>query len=105
MRISIVASIDGVTKLVSNGGMTEITSKVLHEKTGQMLDRARQGERFRVVCDGRTDAFLIPAAESVDPEWDEIMKEVWERQQKGGKKRANPVLKERARRNYGSRVR
>lgn len=84
--------------------MTDVTSKMLHEKTGQLLDRARQGERFRVLRDGRPDAFLIPAAESVDPEWSEIMEEVWKAQKRDGTKRPNPVLRERKRRKYAARV-
>lgn len=85
--------------------MTDVTSKVLHEKTGQLLDRARQGERFRIIRDGRPDAFLIPAGETIDPEWTEIMAEVWEAQRKPGSKRANPILKERRARRYASRLR
>jgi antitoxin (DNA-binding transcriptional repressor) of toxin-antitoxin stability system len=85
--------------------MTDVTSKMLHEKTGQLLDRARQGERFRILRDGRADAFLVPAAETVDPEWTEIMAEVWKAQKSGGPKRQNPVLKERKARNYAARVR
>jgi prevent-host-death family protein len=85
--------------------MTDITSKMLHEKTGQLLDRARQGERFRVIREGRPDAFLIPAAEAIDPEWPQIMADVWEAQKKPGKKRRNPILRERRARNYASRVR
>jgi prevent-host-death family protein len=85
--------------------MTKVTSKVLHEKTGQILDRARQGERFRILRDGRPDAFLIPAAETIDPEWSEIMAEVWEAQKGAGPRRRNPILKERKARNYAARVR
>jgi len=85
--------------------MTDVTSKVLHEKTGQLLDRARRGERFRVLRDGRADAFLVPAGESVDPEWPEIMAEVWKAQKKAGRTRPNPVLKERKARNYAARLR
>ena len=85
--------------------MTDVTSKILHEKTGQLLDRARQGERFRILRDGRPDAFLIPAGEAVDPEWSEIMAEVWKAQRKSGPKRANPVLKERKTRRYADRLR
>jgi prevent-host-death family protein len=85
--------------------MTDVTSKMLHEKTGQLLDRARQGERFRVLREGRPDAFLIPAAEAIDPEWTEIMAEVWKAQEKPGPKRANPILKERKTRNYAARLR
>jgi prevent-host-death family protein len=80
--------------------MTDVTSKTLHEKTGQILDRARQGERFRVLRDGRPDAFLIPAEEKIDPEWSEIMAEVWEAQKKPGPTKANPILKERKARRY-----
>ena len=85
--------------------MTDVTSKMLHEKTGQLLDRARQGERFRVLRDGRPDAFLIPAAEAIDPEWPEIMAEVWQAQKTSGKKRPNPILRERRSRKYAARVR
>jgi antitoxin (DNA-binding transcriptional repressor) of toxin-antitoxin stability system len=85
--------------------MTNVSSKVLHEKTGQILDRARQGERFRIVRDGRADAFLIPAGEEIDPEWPEIMEEVWKAQKARGAKRQNPILKERKARDYAARVR
>lgn len=85
--------------------MTDVTSKMLHEKTGQLLDRARQGERFRILRDGRPDAILIPAEEAIDPEWTEIMAEVWEAQKRTGTKRPNPILKQRRARNYAARVR
>jgi len=78
---------------------------MLHEKTGQLLDRARQGERFRIVRQGRAEAFLIPAGEEVDPEWPEIMGEVWKAQGRPGGKRPNPILKERKARNYAGRLR
>jgi antitoxin (DNA-binding transcriptional repressor) of toxin-antitoxin stability system len=85
--------------------MTDVTSKMLHEKTGKLLDRARQGERFRIIRDGRAEAFLVPAAEAVDPEWTEIMTEVWKAQRAPGDRRPNPVLKERRTRNYAARLR
>jgi prevent-host-death family protein len=85
--------------------MTDVTSKTLHEKTGQLLDRARQGERFRILRDGKPDAYLVPASEGVDPDWPEIMAEVWKAQKSPGKIRRNPVLKERKARDYGARVR
>ena len=78
---------------------------MLHEKTGQLLDRARQGERFRILRDGLAEAFLLPAGEAVDPEWPEIMAEVWKAQREAGPRRANPILKERRSRNYGAGVR
>jgi len=84
--------------------MTDVTSKMLHEKTGQLLDRARRGERFRVVRDGRPDAFLIPPTEQVDAEWSEIMAEVWKAQKALGNKRPNPVLRERRSRKYAARL-
>jgi antitoxin (DNA-binding transcriptional repressor) of toxin-antitoxin stability system len=85
--------------------MTDVTSKTLHEKTGQLLDRARQGERFHVLRQGRAEAFLIPAAQAVDPEWPEIMAAVWKAQKKPGPKRPNPILRERRARNYAARLR
>ena len=85
--------------------MTDVTSKMLHEKTGRLLDRARQGERFRILRNGRAEAILIPAAEAVDPEWAEIMAEVWRAVEKPGLKRPNPVLKARRARNYAARLR
>ena len=72
-----------------------MTSKVLHEKTGQVLDRARQGERFRILREGRAEAFLIPATQEIDLEWGEIMAGVWKAQKERGPKRPNPILKER----------
>jgi len=80
--------------------MTEVTSKLLHEKTGQLLDRVRRGERFKIVRDGVPDGYLVPASESVDPEWSEIMSEVWAIRAKGGTTRPNPILAERKKRNY-----
>ena len=85
--------------------MTDITSKVLHEQTAKVLDRSRRGEKFRIVRDGRADAFLVPASETIDPEWSEIMAEVWKAQKRSGPKRPNPILKERNARKYASRVR
>jgi antitoxin (DNA-binding transcriptional repressor) of toxin-antitoxin stability system len=85
--------------------MTNVTSKMLHEKTGQLLDRARQGERFRILRDGRPDAFLIPAGEEIDPQWREIMADVWAAQRKALPKRRNPVVAERRKRKYAARLR
>lgn len=86
-------------------GMTDVTSKVLHEKTGQLLDRARQGERFRVLRAGRAEAFLIPVDQAVDLEWTELLAEVWKAQRAPGPKRSNPILRERKARNYAARLR
>ena len=85
--------------------MTDVTSKMLHEKTDQLLERAWQGKRFRVLRDGRPVAFLIPAAEAVDPEWPEIMAEVWKAQKASREKRSNPVVRERKSRKYAAGVR
>lgn len=85
--------------------MTDVTSKVLHEKTGQLLDRARQGEKFRILRGGHIEAFLLPATDAIDPEWPQTMAEVWRAQKERGPKRPNPVLKERKSRNYASRIR
>jgi antitoxin (DNA-binding transcriptional repressor) of toxin-antitoxin stability system len=87
------------------GSMTDVTSKMLHEKTGQLLDRAGQGGRFRVLRQGRAEAFLIPAAETIHPEWPEIMAAVWNAQKKPGAKRSNPVVKERKARKYAAHLR
>jgi antitoxin (DNA-binding transcriptional repressor) of toxin-antitoxin stability system len=105
-RGDVTLALDGDTWEVSiKGYMTDVTSKLLHEKTGQLLDRARQGERFRILRDGRAEAFLVPATEAVDPEWKEIMSEVWKAQKGPGSKRPNPILKERRARNYAARLR
>ena len=85
--------------------MTDVTSKVLHEKTSQVLDRARQGERFRILREGRAEAFLIPASQKIDPEWREIMAGVWTAQKEARAKRPNPILKERKARKYASGLR
>ena len=85
--------------------MTSITSKELHEKTGDVLDRVKQGQRFRVLRGGEADAFLVPATEQVDPSWDEIMTEVRKARAEGKPSRPNPILAERRKRNYAARVR
>jgi antitoxin (DNA-binding transcriptional repressor) of toxin-antitoxin stability system len=85
--------------------MTEITSKQLHEQTAAMLDRAKSGQRMKVIRNGRPAALLIPVTEEIDPSWDEIMAEVRKARAKGGRTRRNPVLAERRKRHYAARVR
>ena len=98
--------LDDDTRLVSLNTMTtDITSKTLHERTGQVLDRLRRGERFRVLRDGEPDGFLVPVAEAIDPEWPEIMAEVWAARKHPKPNRENPILKERKGRGYAARLR
>lgn len=87
------------------GDMTSITSKELHEQTGQLLDRVKQGQRFRVLRGGKADALLVPASDQVDPPWDEIMAEVRAVRAKGRPPRPNPILAERRKRDYARGVR
>ncbi len=98
--------LDGDTVLVSLDTMiTNITSKTLHEKTGQVLDRLRRGERFRVLRDGEPEALMVPVEEAIDPEWPEIMAEVMAARKQVKSVRENPILKERKARNYAARLR
>ena len=85
--------------------MTEITSKQLHEQTAAMLDRAKGGQRMKVIRNGHAAAWLIPANEEIDPAWDEIMAEVRKARAKGAPTRPNPILAERKKRHYAARVR
>jgi len=85
--------------------MTDVTSKMLHEKTGQLLDRARQGERFRILRAGKPDAYLVPPSEGLDPEWSDIMADVWKAPGPVGQTRPSPVLRERKARTDGARLR
>ncbi len=85
--------------------MTSITSKELHEQTGSLLDRVKQGQRFRVIRGGETDALLVPATDQVDPPWDDIMAEVRKARAQGKPPRPNPILAERNKRKYAARVR
>jgi antitoxin (DNA-binding transcriptional repressor) of toxin-antitoxin stability system len=85
--------------------MMEITSKQLHEQTAAMLDRAKRGQRMRVLRNGKPDALLVPADEAIDPSWDEIMADVRKARAKGGPTRPNPILAERRKRNYAARLR
>ncbi len=85
--------------------ITDITSKTLHEKTGQVLDRLRRGERFRVLRDGEPEALMVPVEAAIDPEWPEIMAEVMAARKQAKSARENPVLKERKARNYAARLR
>ena len=98
--------LDGDTILVSLDTMTtDITSKTLHEKTGQVLDRLRRGERFRVLRDGEPEALMVPVEEAIDPEWPEIMAEVMAARKQAKSVRENPILKARKARNYAARLR
>jgi antitoxin (DNA-binding transcriptional repressor) of toxin-antitoxin stability system len=85
--------------------MTSITSKELHEQTAALLDRVKQGQRFRVLRGGKTDALLVPANGQVDPPWDDIMAEVRKARAQSKPLRSNPVLAERRKRHYASRLR
>lgn len=85
--------------------MADVTSKMLHEKTGRILDRVRRGERIRIIRDGKPEAHLIPAEESKDPEWSEIMAEIWALQKTCEPTRPNPVLEGRKKRDYAARLR
>jgi antitoxin (DNA-binding transcriptional repressor) of toxin-antitoxin stability system len=85
--------------------MTDITSKTLHEKTGQVLDRLRRGERFRVLRDGEPEGFIVPAEEAIDPEWPEIMAEVLAARKIAKPVLGNLILKERKARNYAAHLR
>lgn len=85
--------------------ISDVNSKVLHQKTGHLLDRVRRGESFRVIRHGKPDAFLVPPSKAIDPEWPEIMAEVWAAQKEDAPARPNPVLRERKRRNYAAHLR
>ena len=98
--------LDGDTILVSHDAMiTDITSKTLHEKTGQVLDRLRRGERFRGLRDGEPEALMVPVEAAIEPEWPEIMAEVLAARKQAKSVRENPILKERKARNYAARFR
>ncbi len=85
--------------------MTSITSKELHEQTGALLDRVKQGQRFRVLRGGEADALLVPASEQVDPPWDDIMTGVRRARSEGKPLRSNPIVAERKQRHYAARLR
>ena len=77
----------------------------LHEQTGSVLDRVKQGERFCVLRGGEADALLVPATDQVDPPWDEIMAEVRKARAQYKPPRLNPILAERRKRNYAAGLR
>ncbi len=85
--------------------MPEITSKQLHEQTEAMLERVKHGQRIKVIRNGRPVAWLVPVSEEIDPAWDEIMAEVRMARKKNGPTRVNPILAERKKGHYASRVR
>jgi antitoxin (DNA-binding transcriptional repressor) of toxin-antitoxin stability system len=99
------SDVDGDTNLVSISNMRSITSKELHEQTGALLDRVKQGQRFRVLRRGEADALLVPATDQVDPPWDEIIAEVRKARTQHKPLRPNPVLAERRKRHYAAGVR
>jgi hypothetical protein len=85
--------------------VTDITSKNLQEKTGQVPDRLRRGERFRVLRDGEPESLMVPVKEAIDPEWPEVMAEVLAARKQARSVRENPIRKERKARNYAARLR
>ena len=85
--------------------MTSITSKELHEQTGALLDRVKQGQRFRVLRGGEADALLVPASDQIDPPWDDIMADVRKARSQGKPLRPNPIVAERKKRHYAARLR
>jgi antitoxin (DNA-binding transcriptional repressor) of toxin-antitoxin stability system len=85
--------------------MTDVSSKTLHEKTADCLNRVASGERLRVIRNGRTEAWLVPATDAQDPEWNDILSEVREARKAGKPPQANPVIAARKRRNYASNLR
>lgn len=97
--------VDDDTFLVSICHVTPITSKQLHEQTGALLDRVKQGQRFQILRGGQADALLLPTTDQIDPSWDEIMVEVRKARARGKPSRPNPILAERRKRHYAARVR
>ena len=97
--------VGGDTGSVSISHMTSRTSKELHEQTGALLDRVKQGQRFRVLRGGEAGALLVPATDQVDPPWDKIMTEVRKARAQQEAPRPNPVLAERRKRDYAAGVR
>jgi antitoxin (DNA-binding transcriptional repressor) of toxin-antitoxin stability system len=85
--------------------MTSITSKELHEQTGAVLNRVKQGQRFRILRAGETDALLVPASDPIDPPWDDIMAEVRKARSQAKPLRSNPIVAERKKRHYAARLR
>jgi antitoxin (DNA-binding transcriptional repressor) of toxin-antitoxin stability system len=85
-----------------------VTSKMLHEQTGQCLDLVKQGQQLYVLRNGKPDALLVPVTESVDPSWDEIMAEVraarTAARTKGIPTRPNPILAGRKKRSSAARL-
>lgn len=79
--------------------------KELHDSTGEIvravLDR---GEEVVIRDRGRKVAKLVPYAPPPEPSWNDVMREVWARP-RPAKTVPNPILAERKRRTYGSRVR
>lgn len=83
----------------------EITTKNLHDATGTIVRAVRAGQKYRVSIDGGRAAILIPDESAQDASWDEIMAEVWKAQKQPGDVRPNPILEERKRRSYATRLR
>lgn len=105
IKRSASGSVDSDTVLVSILDVKSITSKELHEQTGAVLDQVKQGQRFRVVRGGGTDALLVPATDQIDPSWNEIMTEVRKARTQAKPPFANPILAERRKRHYAAGVR
>ena len=79
--------------------MQTITAKQLHQETKTILDQLEKGDALLITRNGRPVAKLEPIAPTDSPNWNEVMKEVWQAQGtvKPSELVPNPVLEERKR--------
>lgn len=77
-----------------------VTGKQLHRKTKVVLSQLEQGESLVITRNDRAIAKIEPVSAAVEPEWAEIMADVWQAQKtvKPRERLPNPVLLERQRR-------
>ena len=78
--------------------MPTITAKELHNGTSGVLDHVEHGKTIAVSRNGKVIAIIAPAQPGSAANWDEVMRPVWEAQQRAKGTHPNPVLVERARR-------
>lgn len=77
-----------------------VTAKQLHQETKAVLNQLERGKPLLITRNGRAIARIEPLTSAEKSDWNDVMQEVWEAQEKvkAAERVSNPVLRERARR-------
>jgi len=78
--------------------MSLLNARQLHNETSAILDDVAKGKSFQISRRGKIIGTLHPVKSGARPDWNEIMRDVWDAQARVAGRTRNPVLAERERR-------